>query len=258
MNGSSKFSMDAQKIYITGEPLCVNEYAAECAQHGHSVSIMYTADDPHNPFIKRKNITRVHTPPKNTTIAIELTNCNHTQKKKNIQALDTTLAPTAVILCSACTITVTECAGWLKKPRIFIGISAFPTLIRKNLVELSVPAHHTDQGVENVRTFFSSLEKETAFVDDRVGMVMPRILGQVINEAIIASTQQLASPKVIDAAMKLGADYPHGPIEWLNAITARQTVALLDALYHDIGDERYAAAPLLRKMAASGEFWKKD
>ncbi len=258
MNGSSKYSMDAQKIYMTGEPLLVNEYAAECTKHGHTVAVKYTTDDPHNPFIKQKNVTQANTPAKNTTIAIELTNCNHAQKKKNIQALDTILSSEAVILCSACTITATECARWLKKPRVFIGISAFPTLIRKNLVELSVPAHHTDQGVENVRTFFSSLEKETALVDDRIGMVMPRILAQVINEAVIASMQQLASPKAIDAAMKLGAGYPHGPIEWLDAITAVQTVALLDALHHDTGDERYAPAPLLRKMAAAGEFWKKD
>ena len=250
--------MDNEKIYITGEPLLVNEYADECSRHGHTVSVQYTADDTHHPFIKQKNITRVQALPKNTTIAVELTNCDHTQKKKNIQALDRSLPPGTTILCSAVTIGATESARWLKKPRVFIGLSAFPTLIRKKLVELSVPAHHTDQGVEEIKAFFTTLEKESTVVDDRIGMVMPRILAQVINEAIIASTQQLASPKAIDAAMKLGAEYPRGPIEWLADITAPQVVALLDALHRDTGDERYAPAPLLRKMAAAGEFWKND
>ncbi len=250
--------MDTQKIFIIGEPLLVSEYAAVCARHGHTTAIQYTTNDPHQPGIKQKNITRTHTPPKNTTIALELTNCSHVQKKKNLQLLDKILSPTAVILCSTITTTATECARWLKKPRVCIGISAFPTLINNKLVELSVPAHHTDQGVAGVKDFFASLEKETALVDDRIGMVMPRILAQVINEAITASTQQLAPPMAIDAAMKLGADYPHGPIEWLGTITALQVVAVLDALHHDTGNERYAAAPLLRKMAAAGEFWKKE
>ncbi len=200
--------MDA-KIYILGEPILVNEYAAVCAGHGYTVALQYATNDPHQPGIKQKNITRTNTPPKNTTIAIELTNCNHTQKKKNIQILDKALSPSAIVLYSAITITATECAQWIRKSRVCAGISAFPTLINNKLVELSVPAHHTDKGIADVRTFFASLEKETALVDDRIGMVMPRILAQVINEAIIATTQQLASPMAIDAAMKLGSDYPH-------------------------------------------------
>jgi 3-hydroxybutyryl-CoA dehydrogenase len=249
--------MDPQKIYIIGETSLVNEYAELCARNGHSVAYQYTKDELHSPGIKQKNIIRANTPTKNTAIALELTNCDQVQKKKNIQMLDKLLLPSTALLCSTITTTATECAHWLKKTRVCIGISAFPTLISNKLIELSIPAHHTDKGIPEIQAFFASLGKESAIVDDRIGMVLPRILAQIINEAMIVSTQQLALPATIDTAMKLGADYPHGPIEWLGTITAPQVVAVLDALHHDTGDERYAAVPLLRKMAAAGEFWKK-
>jgi 3-hydroxybutyryl-CoA dehydrogenase len=110
--------------------------------------------------------------------------------------------------------------------------------------------------VQVVARFFTSLGKEIELVQDRVGMVLPRILCQIINESIFAVTDDVAIPKDIDVAMKLGANYPCGPIEWAEKIGIKQVCAVLVALQNDLNEDRYRVAPLLKQMAIVGEWWK--
>ena len=115
---------------------------------------------------------------------------------------------------------------------------------------------YTSQEIaDTVVKFFHEAKKECAIVEDSIGMVMPRILCQVINEALFTAQNDVANPKDIDHAMKLAAQYPHGPIEWGERIGFRNVVTVLDALYRNHGEELYRAAPLLRQMAIAGEFW---
>ena len=100
------------------------------------------------------------------------------------------------------------------------------------------------------------MKKETAMVQDSVGMVMPRILCQIINEALFTAQNDVASPNDIDEAMKHGTNYPRGPIAWGEMIGFPNVVAVLDALYDNHHEERYRVAPLLRQMAIAGVFWK--
>ena len=83
-------------------------------------------------------------------------------------------------------------------------------------------------------------------------MVMPRILCSLVNEAFFAVMEGVASANDVDTAMKLGTNYPHGPVEWGNTIGLRNVVAILDALAADTGENRYRVAPLLRQMAGAG------
>ena len=88
-------------------------------------------------------------------------------------------------------------------------------------------------------------------------MVFPRIVCQIINEAAFALQEEIASPQDIDLAMKLGANYPLGPIEWADRIGMQQVYAVLSALHRDLGADRYRISPLLRQMALSGTWWKR-
>ena len=96
-----------------------------------------------------------------------------------------------------------------------------------------------------------------ALVQDRVGMVLPRILCQIINEAAFALQEEVASPQDIDTAMKLGTNHPFGPIEWADRIGVGQVNAVLTALQNDLQEDRYRISPLLRHMAQTGEWWKR-
>jgi 3-hydroxybutyryl-CoA dehydrogenase len=89
-------------------------------------------------------------------------------------------------------------------------------------------------------------------------MVMPRILCQIINEAMFAIQQDIALPKEIDEALKLAMHFPLGPIEWGEKIRFQNVVDVLDALHQSTGEERYRVAPLLRQMASAGKFWNNN
>ena len=82
------------------------------------------------------------------------------------------------------------------------------------------------------------------------GLVLGRILAQLVNEAHFALGEGVASAEDIDTAMRLGFNWPRGPIEWAEEIGQSEIVALLDALHAELGEERYRVAPALRRAAA--------
>jgi 3-hydroxybutyryl-CoA dehydrogenase len=92
-------------------------------------------------------------------------------------------------------------------------------------------------------------ELVTAFqiVDDRVGLVTPRIICMIINEAYYTVQEGTSGKADIDLAMKLGTNYPFGPFEWCQKIGVRNVYELLAAIYEDTKDERYKICPLLKK-----------
>ena len=87
-------------------------------------------------------------------------------------------------------------------------------------------------------------------VDDRVGLVTPRVICMIINEAYYTLEEGTASRTDIDLAMKLGTNYPLGPFEWSQKIGIKHVYELLEAVYKDTGDERYKICPLLKKECA--------
>jgi 3-hydroxybutyryl-CoA dehydrogenase len=137
-------------------------------------------------------------------------------------------------------------------------MSALPTLLKRPLVEIAPTVFSPKETLEVVSRFFQSIQKEIEIVQDRVGMVLPRILCQLINESGFALTEEIAEPMDIDTAMKLGANYPYGPIEWAERIGLRQVVSVIDALQRDLKEERYRLSPLLAQMAKTGEYWRKS
>jgi hypothetical protein len=86
-------------------------------------------------------------------------------------------------------------------------------------------------------------------VPDQLGLVFPRILAMLVNEACFALLEGVASEADIDRALSLGANYPQGPLAWGRQVGYGRILALLDALRHELGEERYRAAPLLRRRA---------
>jgi len=190
------------------------------------------------------------------SIALELSNLDLDRKKKNLTALDKALPETTAILSSSINVSALDQSQWIMMKHRLVGIAALPTMIRNSIVEVSPTVYTNESAVDVARKFFLSIKKDIAIVQDRVGMVLPRILCQIINEAMFAVQQDVASPKDIDTAMRLGINYPSGPIEWGERIGFKQVYAVLDALHTDLGEERYRICPLLKEIAAAGKFWR--
>ena len=140
------------------------------------------------------------------------------------------------------------------KCRLF-GINAIPGFISNNIWEISIYRKFETPELDK-------LAKEIGFeylpVEDRVGMVKPRIIFMIINEACYTLQEGTASIEDIDTAMKLGTNYPFGPFEWCDRIGITNVFETLAALYEDTKDERYKICPLLKtKYLRNETFYKK-
>lgn len=123
------------------------------------------------------------------------------------------------------------------------GINALPTFINRPLAEVSV-LHKKDESI--LANIMSQLQWEYKVVEDRVGMVTPRIVLMIINEACYTVQEGTATMKDIDTSMKLGTNYPYGPFEWADKIGIKQVYEVLNAMYEDTKDERYKICSLLK------------
>jgi 3-hydroxybutyryl-CoA dehydrogenase len=119
-------------------------------------------------------------------------------------------------------------------------------------VELTRSSYTSDRAAERAESFFRALGKHVAWVGDAPGLVLGRIVCQLVNEACFAVSEGVGSPDDVDTAMRYGYNWPRGPLEWADEIELDQVLATLDALQEELREERYRAAPLLRRMVAEG------
>ncbi len=133
-----------------------------------------------------------------------------------------------------------------------VGFHALPPLGSTRLVELTRAPDSSDSAAAAAERFFATLGKHTLWVDDAPGLVLGRIVCQVANEAAFALGEGLASADDIDAGMIHGLGYPRGILSWADEIGLDHVLSVLDALALERGEERYRAAPLLRRLGWSG------
>jgi 3-hydroxybutyryl-CoA dehydrogenase len=133
-----------------------------------------------------------------------------------------------------------------------VGFHALPPLASSHLVELTRGPESTRSATEAAERFFTSLGKHTLWVGDAPGLVLGRIIAQVINEAAFALGEGLGSAEDIDAGMIHGLNYPRGILAWADQIGLDHVLSVLDALYLERGEERYRVAPFLRQLGWSG------
>jgi 3-hydroxybutyryl-CoA dehydrogenase len=130
-----------------------------------------------------------------------------------------------------------------------VGFHVLPPLDGAALVELTRGPGTADVAAERAEAFFAALGKRTAWVGDGPGLVLGRIACQLVNEACFAVGEGVGSREDVDDGMVLGLNHPRGPFAWCDAIGAAHVLAVLDGLRIELGEERYRAAPLLRRLA---------
>jgi len=130
-----------------------------------------------------------------------------------------------------------------------VGFHVLAPLDGSPLVELTRGAGTAALATERVEAFFAALGLRTAWVGDAPGLVLGRIVAQLINEACFAVSEGVGSREDVDVGMVLGLNHPRGPFAWCEEIGAEHVLAILDALRIELGEERYRASPLLRRLA---------
>ena len=153
--------------------------------------------------------------------------------------------PTMVVFLNSVTFSLAEQAVYQSKVECnLFGFNGHPTFIERDLLEVSM-YHQEDSQV--LETVMNNLGLDHQLVDDRVGMVTPRIIAMIINEAYYTVMEGTASRDDIDLGMKLGTNYPMGPFEWVEKWGITNVYEVLEALFEDTKEERYKICPLLKK-----------
>jgi 3-hydroxybutyryl-CoA dehydrogenase len=132
-----------------------------------------------------------------------------------------------------------------------VGFHVLPPLAGSRLVELTRTPTTADAAAERAELFFASLGKHTAWVGDAPGLVLGRIVCQLVNEAAFALGEGVGDAADIDAGMTLGLNHPRGPLEWADRIGLEHVCAVLSGL-HEHGPDQYRIAPALRRAWALG------
>jgi 3-hydroxybutyryl-CoA dehydrogenase len=133
-----------------------------------------------------------------------------------------------------------------------VGFHTLPPLENTGLVELTRGPDTVESAAAAAERFFATLGKYTVWVGDAPGLVLGRMLCQVVNECSFALGEGVGSAADIDAGMVYGMNYPRGPLGWADEIGLDHVLSVLDALADEYREERYRTAPALRRLAWSG------
>jgi 3-hydroxybutyryl-CoA dehydrogenase len=128
-----------------------------------------------------------------------------------------------------------------------IGFHALPPLDGCRLVELTRLPTTPSFAADAAEAFFAALGFHTEWVEDAPGLVLGRIVCQLVNEAWFAIGEGVGSADDVDAGLTLGLNHPRGPVAWGEAIGVRHVLAVLDGLWAERREERYRPAPRLRR-----------
>jgi len=271
------------RIAVIGSGTMGNGIAHVFAQHGHDVALidvnapalekaLATIKGNLDRQVKKGTITAEATgeilgrivtgtdlaAAKDAALVIEAASENPAIKFDLFAKLDQLCNPAAILATNTSSISITEIAAKTKRPSQVIGMHFMNPVPVMQLVEV-IRGHATsDATTTTVMEISTALGKSPVEVNDYPGFVANRILMPMINEAIFCVFEDVATPEAIDTIMKLGMAHPMGPLALADFIGLDVCLAILDVLHKGLGDDKYRACPLLKKMVAAGELGKKS
>ena len=179
-------------------------------------------------------------------------------KARVLREADSALRPGIILASNTSSISITQLAALISRPESFLGMHFMNPVPVMQLVEVIRGLQTSDQTFATAMALCQSLEKKPVAVNDAPGFVSNRVLLPMINEAIFAVMEGVATPESVDAVMKLGMNHPMGPLELADFIGLDVCLDILEVLYKGFGDPKYRACPLLRKYVAAGWLGRKS
>jgi len=178
-------------------------------------------------------------------------------KQGLLEALDPILGDNAVIATNTSSLSVTKLASFVSRPGHFVGMHFFNPVPAMKLVELVKGCRTTSDTVARTRAFAEALGKLPIEVKDAPGFVVNRVLFPMINEAAFALGEGVADASGIDECMKGGCNHPMGPLALADLVGLDVVYAILDSLYREYGNPRYAPCLEIKKRVETGWLGRK-
>lgn len=207
-----------------------------------------------------KNINRVigiDNIPTDAHLIIEAIYENKEAKLNIFKQLEKTINSDCIFASNTSSISITELSAVCRADK-FIGMHFMNPVPVMKLVEIIRGYSTSDQTYQVIKDLSIKLDKEPVEVFDYPGFISNRILMPMINEAIFALMEGVASKEAIDTVMKLGMNHPMGPLTLADFIGLDVCLAIMEVLYNGYNDPKYRPCPLLKKMVAANKLGRKS
>jgi 3-hydroxybutyryl-CoA dehydrogenase len=179
-------------------------------------------------------------------------------KLKILRQVDAAAKNDAALATNTSSISITKLAAALRRPARFVGLHFFNPVPPMALVEVVRGRQTDDATVEAAAALAKRLGKTPVVVKDSPGFVVNRLLCPMLNEAVLAYGEGIATAQDIDEAMKLGCNHPIGPLALADLIGLDVLLAVMEVFHREFKEPKYRPAPLLREMVAEGKLGRKS
>lgn len=192
------------------------------------------------------------------SIVVEAATENFDIKKQIFEKLDSITGPDVILSSNTSSISITKIAAVTKRPEKVIGMHFFNPVPLMKLVEVIRGIATSDETYTRVKDLSEKLGKVPVECNDYPGFVSNRVLMPMINEAVFALHEGVATKESIDEIMKLGMNHPMGPLTLADFIGLDVCLAILNVLHEGLGDPKYRPCPLLKKYVDAGWLGRKS
>jgi 3-hydroxybutyryl-CoA dehydrogenase len=179
-------------------------------------------------------------------------------KVRVLKQADSVLRPGVILASNTSSISISKLASETGRAEKFIGMHFFNPVPVMALVEVIRGRATSNDTFATTMGLCEKLGKKPVGVNDAPGFVSNRVLMPMINEAAYAVMEGVATPEAVDAVMKLGMNHPMGPLELADLIGLDVCVDIMEVLHRGLGNDKYAACPLLKKHVAEGRLGRKS
>jgi len=194
---------------------------------------------------------------KSSDLVIEAVDEDFELKKEVFKDLDVLAKSETIFISSASTLSLTKIAETTERPDKIIGMHFLNPVPKIPLVELVKCLHTSNETLDVVKSFALKIGKTPVEVYEYPGFITTRAIVPLLNEAMYILMEGVATAKDIDTAMKLGYNFSNGPLEMADMMGLDEVLTWMETLWKTLGEPRYRACPILRKLVRERKLGKK-
>ncbi len=195
---------------------------------------------------------------RNVDFVVEAVDEKFDLKQRLFEKLETVVRPGTICASNSSTLSLTKITRHLKHRENVIGLHFVNPVPKTQLVEIVRALHTSDETFRRTKELMERVGKVPVEVFEYPGFIVTRVLIPMLNEAMHILMEGVASAEDIDKAMRLALNLPMGPLEIADGMGLEEVLAMMEALFHQLGEPRYRPCPLLRKLVREQKFGKKS